>query len=113
MAVSVNDLTSRIRVEFPVTNRDSEGFTSGSSESVGWFWANWLPLSGDDQSSNEQYTARERATVTVRYTTRITPDCQVYLPGDSAPWAIVGPVNAVNGQRQFTTFKVERKAVAL
>lgn len=113
MAVSVNDLTARIRVERVVSSKDREGFVTQAQQMVGRFWANWLPLAGEDESSNNQFTARERATVTVRYTTKITPECLVYLSGDSVPWAIVGPVSAVNGQRQFTTLKVERKAVTL
>lgn len=113
MAVSVNDLTVRIRVVKTASSRDKEGFAAKSLKAVGWFWANWLPLIGDDESANEQYTAQERATVTVRYTTRITSNCQIYLAGDPVPWDVIGPVSAVSGQRQFTSFKVRRKAVTV
>lgn len=116
--VYAGDLTARIVVEVPDTQKNGRGGKT----------VTWKPLFGErvslpakwratvrtaDSADNGRVAAEESATVTIRNNGRIGAVCRVRRIGDlGEPWDVVAaPVPSPNGM--WLEFTVQRKAAAL
>lgn len=109
--MNTDDLTSRIRIETPVTEVSAAGVPTKAWNVLCVTWCNWKSLVGDDAADGQQVTALARATVTIRKRSGVTAACRVYRSGDPHPYDIVGSVTDPDGGRRWLQMKVQRREV--
>ena len=124
-SATAGELRTPIRVFRPDKPLDEHGQPKTDSE--GYPIVQWVNVFGcggvrhvkwEGAWGREVYEARqagviEPATVTMRYTRAVTPDCIVYKGDDPRPYEIISGINDVDERHQWIEFKVQRKAVAV
>lgn len=71
----------------------------------------WVNAHGTEVFTSMQLELREPATVTMRYSPKITEQCLVYKKGDSRPFEIISMDN-VEERGRWLELKVQRKVDA-
>lgn len=108
-------LRTKIRVFAPPPDGalDSDGYPA--SKPVNVFgegktrYCKWVNAHGSEVYDARQAGVTEPATLTLRYTPRITTTCLVYHGEDPAPYEVIS-VNDVEDRHQWLELKVQRKA---
>ncbi len=112
------ELRTRIYIRKRVKGVDSEGSAYEREESVFgpkepervWH-CKWVNAYGAEAMTAMQLQISEPATLTMRYTPLVRPDCLIYRLGDPVPYEIVS-VNDVEGRRTWLEVKVKRGVAA-
>ncbi len=71
----------------------------------------WVNAHGSDSFIALQMKLREPATITCRYSSKITPDLFVYRGSDPKPYEIIS-IDNVEERNQWLEIKVQRKVKA-
>jgi len=71
----------------------------------------WVNAHGSDAFIAMQMQLREPATLTCRFSAKITPDLLVYRSGDEAPYEIIS-IDNVEGRNAWLEIKVQRRVKA-
>lgn len=111
------DLRTKIRVfDRPGDKpRDSDGYPIDGPENVfgkgAVRYCKWVNAYGREVYDARQAGVTEPATLTLRYTPKITTTCIVYRDRDPAPYEVIS-VNDVENRHVWLEVKVQRKAAA-
>ena len=117
MAKQINpgQLRTLIEIKACIEIKDEDGFkirdwvnVFGEGVFVGCHWAN---VHGQEVLTAASLDLREPATLTMRYSNKITPECRIYKKGDSRPYEIISLDN-VNERDQWLEIKVQRTVKA-
>ena len=71
----------------------------------------WVNAHGTEAFTALQLTLREPATITCRYSPRITATCLVYRKGDDDPFEIIS-IDNVEQRNEWLEIKVQRRVPA-
>lgn len=71
----------------------------------------WVNAYGGEVYTAKQLGVQEPATLTMRYTPKVTPTCLIYKGADKRPYEVIG-VNDVEDRHVWLEVKVMRKAAA-
>lgn len=112
------ELRTRIYIRKTVKGTDTEGSAYEREESVFgpeepervWH-CKWVSAYGTEAMTAMQFQIQEPATLTMRYSPLIQPDCRIYKLGDPAPYEIIS-VNDVEDRHRWLEVKVHRKEAA-
>ncbi len=114
------ELRTRIYIRRTVKATDAEGSAQEREESVFppggdggervWH-CRWVNAYGAQAMTAMQLQLQEPATLTMRYTPLVRPDCLIYRLGDPVPYEVVG-VNDVEDRHKWLEVKVCRKTAA-
>ena len=111
---NAGELRTKIRVFRPAEESDSDGYTSGR---VNVFGENgYRYCKSGNAHGTEVYEARqagvtEPATLTLRYTPKITTTCIIYRDKDPDPYEVIS-LNDVENKHVWLEVRVQRKAAA-
>lgn len=112
------DLRTRIYIRRTVKGTDAEGSAYEREESVFGLetpervWhCKWVNAYGAEAFTAMQLQVKEPATLTMRYSPRVRPDCLIYRLGDPAPYEIIS-VNDVEDRHKWLEVKVHRRGAA-
>lgn len=112
------ELRTRIYIRRTVKDTDPEGSPIQQEESVFgpeepervWH-CKWVNAYGAEAFTAMQLQIREPATLTMRYSALIRPDCLIYRLGDPVPYEIIS-VNDVEDRHHWLEVKVHRREAA-
>lgn len=112
------ELRTRIYIRKTVKGTDAEGSAYVREESVFgpeepervWH-CKWVNAYGTEAMTAMQFQIQEPATLTMRYSPLIRPDCLVYKLGDPVPYEIIS-VNDVEDRHRWLEVKIHRKEAA-
>lgn len=117
MAKQVNpgELGTLIKIKRCIEIKDDEGFKTrnwvnvfGKDVFVGCHWSN---AHGQEALTAASLDLKEPATLTMRYSDKITPECRIYKKSDPQPFEIIS-IDNVNEQNQWLEIKVQRTVKA-
>ncbi len=100
-----------IRVVAPVGGVNENGFPNEGTAEVLTKWCKWVNAHGSEVYDARQAGVIEPATLTMRYTDKITPSCEIYRGKAPEPYEVVS-VNDVEDRHIWLEVKVQRKAVS-
>lgn len=115
--VAAGDLRTRITVfdKAGGNERDKDGYRVKKMVNVfgegGTRKCRWVNAHGSEVYTARQAGVREPATLTVRYTPKITPTCLVYRDGDPRPYEVIS-LNDVENRHIWLELKVQRKVAS-
>lgn len=99
----------------PGEKRNKNGFTTGEQENVfgpgGFRRCKWANAWGREVYDARQAGVTEPATLTLRYSPKITATCTVYRGEDPRPYEVIS-VNDVENRHAWLEIKVQRKVAA-
>ncbi|MGI6156588.1 MAG: head-tail adaptor protein [Enterococcus lemanii] len=113
MAKQVNpgQLRTQIEIKAYTETKDEDGFkirswlnVFGEGVLVGCHWSN---AHGQEVLTAASLDLREPATLTMRYSDKITPECRIYKKTDPRPYEIISLDN-VNERNQWLEVRVQR-----
>lgn len=94
---------------------DADGYPLAKKENVfgpgGFRRCRWVNAYGREVYDARQLGVTEPATLTLRYTPKITSTCEIYRDGDPRPYEVIG-VNDVEDRHVWLEVKVQRKAAS-
>lgn len=94
---------------------DAEGFLSGGHQNVFGegksVMVKWVNAHGTDAFTAMQLQLREPATITMRYSDKVTPDCLIYKGSDPEPFEIIS-IDNVEERGRWLELKVQRRTSA-
>jgi len=114
---NAGELRTKIRVFRPVDEPDPDGYTGGISrlENVfdenGFRYCKWVNAHGTEVYEARQAGVTEPATLTLRYTPKITTTCLIYREQDPEPYEVIS-LNDVENRHVWLEVRVQRKAAA-
>ena len=111
---NAGELRTKIRVFRPAEKRDSDGYTRGTVNVFGengFRYCKWVNAHGTEVYEARQAGVTEPATLTLRYTPKITTTCLVYREKDPAPYEVIS-LNDVENRHVWLEVRVQRKAAA-
>lgn len=111
-SASIGEMRTRITVKLPTKGVDTDGFATETDADVfgGKVWCKWVYQHGSEVFENMRLGLGEVATITMRYSSLVTPRCKVWREGESAAadaWEIVS-IDNVEEARRFLEIKVRR-----
>lgn len=117
---SAGELRTRIYIRRMEKEADGEGVASEKAKSVFpdlpgqpervWH-CKWVNAYGTEAVTAMQLQIQEPATLTMRYSPKIRPDCLIYKLGDPDPYQIIS-INDVEERHTWLEVKVCRKQAA-
>lgn len=113
LSTTTGNMNSKIRVKRLVESVDSEGYPVKEWDDVfsDYVWCYWINAAGAELNQYDSIDVKENATITMRYTNKITVRDRVWLYGDpfddDHAFEIVNVNNAKNS-RKFLELKVRR-----
>lgn len=119
-SASAGELRTRIYVRRTVKSvngngvpqeREESAFPPGADGGERVWHCKWVNAYGTEAMTAMQLQLQEPATLTMRYSPDIRPDCLVYRLGDPKPYEIVS-VNDVEQRHTWLEVKVCRKRAA-
>ncbi len=117
MSKSANAGELRTPVFFmrPKRSDDDEGYSKEKAENVFGYGKSirvkWVNAHGSDSFIALQMKLREPATITCRYSPKITADLVVYRGTDPKPFEVIS-IDNVEERNQWLEIKVQRKVKA-
>lgn len=114
---TAGDLRTRIMVfDKPTDGQlDSDGYPVETPVNVfgedGTRQCKWVNAYGREVYDAKQAGVEEPATLTMRYTDKVTPTCLIYRGNDKRPYEVVS-VNDVEDRHVWLELKVQRKVAA-
>lgn len=114
------ELRTRVYIRKRVKGTDGEGsayereesvFAPGGDGGERVWHCKWVNAYGAEAMTAMQLQVKEPATLTMRYSPLIRPDCLVYRLGDPVPYEIVS-VNDVEARHRWLEVKVHRREAA-
>jgi len=109
------ELRTKIRVLSPADTPDPDGYTGGHLVNVfgenGYRYCKWVNAHGLEVYEARQAGVVEPATLTLRYTPKITTVCLIYRDGDPDPYEVIS-LNDVENRHVWLEVRVHRKAAA-
>lgn len=117
---SAGELRTRIYIRKTVKDTDGEGsacerkesvFAPGADGGERVWHCKWVNAYGTEAMTAMQFQIQEPATLTMRYSPLIRPDCLIYKLGDPVPYEIVS-VNDVEDRHRWLEVKVHRREAA-
>ena len=109
----IGEMRTRVVVRRLKTGIDEDGFKTVAREDVfpGPVWCKWVWAHGAEALENMRTQMTQTATLTMHYTGRITPRCQIWRAGEaddeSAAWDVVS-VNNVEDRRQYLEVQIRK-----
>lgn len=113
------ELRTRVRVTRKIPELDGEGKPATDSEGYpverevnalgpgGKVWAKWVNAWGAEAYEARKAGVTEPATLTLRYTPLVTPECLIYKGEDPRPYQVVS-VDDLEDRHAWLKVKVER-----
>ena len=112
---NAGELRTPVRFKRVVTESDSDGFPQTEEENVfggdGSIRVKWVNAHGTDAFTAMQLKLREPATITMRYSPKISADMVVYKGSDPKPYEIIS-IDNVEERNRWLEIKVQRKVAA-
>lgn len=117
---SAGELRTRIYIRRMEKEADGEGVTAETEKSVfpdpsgqpeRVYHCKWVNAFGTEAVTAMQLQIQEPATLTMRYSPKIRPDCLIYKLGDPDPYQIIS-INDVEERHTWLEVKVCRKQAA-
>lgn len=117
---SAGELRTRIYIRRLEKEADGDGVASEKAKSVfpdppgqpeRVYHCKWVNAFGTEAMTAMQLQIQEPATLTMRYSPKIRPDCLIYKLGDPDPYQIIS-INDVEGRHTWLEVKVCRKQAA-
>lgn len=118
--VSAGDLRTRIYIRKTVKTADDEGVPAKTEVSIfpdppgqpeRIYHCKWVSAYGAEALTAMQLQVEETATLTMRCSKLIQPDCLIYKLGDPIPYEIVS-VNDVEDRHTWLEVKIRRRRAA-
>lgn len=109
---STGEMHTKITIKAPTKGTDADGFATETDTDVfgGKVWCKWVYQHGAEVFENMRLGLGEVATITMRYSSLVTPRCKVWREGESAAadaWEIIS-IDNVEDARKFLEIKVRR-----
>lgn len=109
---SIGEMRTRITVKLPTKGVDADGFATETDTDVfgGKVRCKWVWQHGNEVFENMRLGLGQVATITMPYTSLITPRCKVWRETETADadaWEIIS-INNVEEARRFLEIKVRR-----
>jgi len=96
---------------FPISVRDDDGFQDKNYFNVfgdgQYYRCKWVNAFGNEVLEALKAQVKELATLTMRYSPKITPTCLIYRDEDPHPYEVIS-VNNVQDRRAWLEVKVRR-----
>lgn len=117
---SAGELRTRIYIRRMEKEADGEGVPAETEKSVfpdppdqpeRVYHCKWVNAFGTEAVTAMQLQIQEPATLTMRYSPKIRPDCLIYKLGDPDPYQIIS-INDVEERHTWLEVKVCRKQAA-
>lgn len=114
--VGAGELRTKIMVFEPAESaQDSDGYSTNHAVNVfgegRHIHCKWVNAHGREVYDAKQAGVTEPATLTLRYTSKITPRGSICRDGDPAPYEIIS-VNDVENRHAWLEIRVQRKAAS-
>lgn len=115
--IGAGDLRTRIQVFAPPEGGglNANGYPAGQPVNVfgegKLLHCKWVNAHGSEIYDAKQAGVEEPATLTLRYTPKVTPACLIYREKDPAPYEVIS-VNNILDRRVWLEVRVQRKAAA-
>lgn len=111
-SASIGEMRTKITVKQPTKGADGDGFATETFADVfgGKVWCKWVWQHGNEVFENMRLALGQVATITMPYTSLVTPRCKVWREGETAAadaWEIIS-INNVEEARKFLEIKVRR-----
>ena len=114
-SAGAGDLRTKIEIKKATMTTSSNGYDMPTWTNIfgdGVFaWCKWVNAHGQEVFSAQQLGLEEMATLTMRYTPRLTAACEIYRYGDSKPFEIIS-IDNVEQRNTWLEVKVKRKVAA-
>lgn len=122
-AAMTGEMRTRIKVFSITTTKDAEGYDIETLTNVfgagSYVKCKWVNSHGNDVYENQRLELGQVATITMRYTSLITPTCIIWHETEAGTvafprlnsWDVIS-LNNVEDRRQFLEIVVKRKVVA-
>ena len=115
-SAGAGELRTKIIIEAKTGGRTSNGYS-------GEEWANvfpdgravfckWVNAYGSDVIEVRRAGLEEYATLTMRYTARLAPDCRITRAGERRPYEVIS-INDVEDRHVWLEVKVHRRGKAI
>lgn len=114
MAARANagEMRTKITIKNPVYSiKDGfsrEEFVDAFSRPV---WCKWVNAHGSEVYQAAELRLREPATITMRYSPRVTVKSRIWRGSDAEPYEVIS-INNVNDRCEFLEIKVQRMVTA-
>ena len=107
------EMRTKITIKGKTETQGAGGYPTETWRNLfgGKVWCKWVNAHGQDLFDELRLDLKETATITMRYSNRVTPECEVYREDDPKPYAVIS-INDVLGKHQFLEIKVKRKVKA-
>lgn len=107
--VGAGELRTTIRVFAYIDNApNGSGRFSGEQSQVATMRCKWVNAHGREVYDAQQAGVEEPATLTLRYTPKLTAACTVFRGADPDPYGVIS-VNDVDDRHVWLEVKVQRK----
>ena len=114
-AINPGEFRQRIRIEnTPVGDDavDDDGYREEEWKNVhpkgGTYGCRWVNAHGRDVLDAKQLGLEELATLTMRYTERLTPTCRIFRGDDPRPYDVIS-IDNIREMGRYLEIKVQRK----
>lgn len=117
MAKSVNagELRTSIEIQEHTETTTPNGFSQKTWRNVRAdgrrYRCKWVNAHGREALEAKQLGLTEPATLTMRYTPKLTPECRILRGNDPSPYEVIS-IDNVENQNRFLEVKVQRKVTA-
>lgn len=105
------ELRTKIVVQEAETGVNSNGIEGEAWRDAATLYCKWVNAYGKEVFDAKQAGLSEFATLTMRYTDKVTPTCRVFKGSDPRPYEIIS-VNDVEDRHVWLEVKVHRKVRA-
>jgi head-tail adaptor len=116
MNINPGDLRTQIEIKSPTSTTGSNGYEQKEWKNVFgegvYTHCKWINVHGIEVYEAQKIGLKEPATITLRYSSKITPVCQIYKKGDAVPFEIIS-VNDIMDRHVWLEIKVQRKVSAV
>lgn len=106
------ELRTRIEIHDYHSVLDQDGYEIGQWINVfgegGLVHCKWVNAHGTEVLTAKQLGLRELATLTMRYTPKLTSRCRIFRIGDPAPYEVIS-IDNVENRNEWLEVKVQRK----
>ena len=118
---TIGEMRTKIRIYNQTKGLDSEGFptevwtnvftTQAEPKADPFCWCMWVNAHGTEVFDNLRLELRDVATIMMRYTPLLTPECRIYHESDAAPYEVIS-IDNISDRRHLMEVNVRRVVTA-
>ena len=111
----IGEMHTKITVKSLTSAMDADGYPTETWANVfggtNKVWCNWTNAHGTEAFEAMRLDLKEVATITMRYSDKVTPTCRIWREAETDAYEIISLDN-VGDRREFLEIKVKRRVVA-